>query len=272
MDMKGVWVMVDGLERLWSRKPDLLGDNLEVFLSTMELFEEPSFCYKLTLPLELESRLMTASSVTTNRVDGGHKLVWEPKHLRLMMEKRISLMVGEKIQFDDIYNPAQLTDWLHGCAGSTPRGWAEYLRPIISAYWENLSNGIRRKLKKEEWITARKRLAPYLNFDEATGTVTIGKGNPRTLSPEVLAIFMYLYRNQDRVCTKREIYQNAYLPHATSGDPVTSQEILLPTDYEDLINTAIHRLRAVIEPVPKFPVFLTTVRNQGVRFNSIAFR
>lgn len=272
INIPGVWVLVDGLESLCASSPKLLSNNLEIFLSTLEFFEEPSFSYKFTLPLDLETNLMSTSAVMRHRIDGRYSLVWESNHLRSMMETRLSIAIGAEIDFEEIYDAVQLTDWLTACAGYTPRSWLNYFRPIVAKYWENLSSNVNRRLKNDEWIAARERSAPYITFDDTNGTVTIGQGEPRSLSPEVLAIFKYLLTNQGKVCTKGEIYKHAYLPYISSTEERDKDTFILPEDYEDLINTAIYRLRNAIEPIPKYPVFITTIRNQGIKLNTIAFR
>ena len=158
----------------------------------------------------------------------------------------------------------------------TPRGWLEYFRPIFSAYWDVFSNGKPRKLTKTEWINARKRSSLHLKFNSETNQVRVGMGAARILSPEVGAIFSYLYKNQGRYCTKKELYYKAYVPFVVPEDKVkeVGEQFALAKEYDDLINTVIYRLRQAVEPNPKDkePVFVTTKRDVGIRLSTQAFQ
>ena len=154
----------------------------------------------------------------------------------------------------------------------SPRGWIEFFRPIFATVWENYaSDGIRR-LEKDEWIAARKRSSLQLKFYPDSSRVVVGMNSPRTLSQEELAIFSYLHENEGRYCSKRDIYNKAYLPFNTKGQnkEIDSQDELTK-EFDDLVNTAIHRLRKSIEPLPKDPVFLTMKKNLGYRLSLQAF-
>jgi DNA-binding response OmpR family regulator len=95
---------------------------------------------------------------------------------------------------------------------------------------------------------------------------------PRTLSPEEFAIFSYLYEHQGDYCSKRDIYNKAYLPFNSKGQ---GRELgpndELTKEFDDLVNTTIYRLRKTIEPLPKSPVFLTMKKNLGYRLSLQAF-
>ena len=91
------------------------------------------------------------------------------------------------------------------------------------------------------------------------------------LSQEELAIFSYLHK-EARYCSKHEIYNKVYLPFNTKGQGrELGPQDDLKKEFEDLLNSAIHRLRKSIEPLPKDPVFLTMKKNQGYRLSLEAF-
>lgn len=274
----GVCVMVDGLESSLASSRDALIAILEIFMSTLEFFENPLLTYKMTLPAELESVLAAVSGLVRDRLTP-FRLIWEPRHLAAIIERRLLTATGSEIALDEIYARNHLLAWLEGCGGITPRGWIEFIRPIADIFLENLAESQRRKLTKSEWDTARQRSALQLTYIPELDQVTIGRGVPKTLSQETKAIFHYLFMNQDRFCSKREIYYEAYLPYLTgeSGStPANPDAKRVATDafeYDDLINTAIYRLRQFIEPIPKGEsIFISTARNQGYKLSTRAFQ
>lgn len=268
----GIWIMVDGLDWNSDIQKQTVVNVLQSILSTLQLFEISGFYFKMVLPMELERELTEIPARVKERVTAS-RILWEPKHLRMMIEKRLRLALGDdQIQADQIYPAKELFAWLEACGGLSPRGWLEYFRPVFATVWENYASEGLRRLDKDEWITARKRSSLQLRFYPDSSQVVVGMNSPRTLSQEELAIFSYLHRNEGRYCSKREIYNKAYLPFNTKGQgkEIGSQDDL-PKEYDDLVNTAIHRLRRSIEPLPKDPVFITMKKNLGYRLSLQAF-
>ncbi len=270
-----IWVMVDGIEWLTENQRINAVSSLRSILSTLKLFEIPYLSYKMALPIEFEADLVDAIAITRDRAMV-FRISWDTRYLSSILERRLSLAVGDSALFDNIYNAEEIRSWLETCGGLTPRGWLEYFRPIFSAYWDVVSNGKPRKLTKVEWINARKRSSLHLKFDSETNQVQVGMGAVRILSPEVGAIFSYLYKNQGRYCTKKELYYKAYVPFIVPQDKVkeVGEQFTLPKEYDDLINTVIYRLRQAVEPNPKDkePVFVTTKRDVGIRLSTQAFQ
>jgi hypothetical protein len=268
----GIWIIVDGLDWNSQAEKQTVVNMLQSILSTLSLFEISNFHFKMLLPIELEREHTEIPAKVKERVMIS-RISWERKHLQMMIEKRLRLALNDnQVQADQIYPAHELFAWLEACGGLSPRGWLEYFRPIFATVWENyLSEGLRR-LNKEEWITARKRSSLQLRFYPDLSQVVVGMNSPRTLSQEELAIFSYLYNNEGRYCSKRDIYNKAYLPFNTKGQgkEIGLQEEL-PKEYDDLVNTAIHRLRKSIEPLPKDPVFITMKKNLGYRLSLQAF-
>jgi hypothetical protein len=268
----GIWIMVDGLSWNSDSQKQAVVDVMRSVLSTLSFFEIPGFHFKMVLPMELEREFTEIPAKVKDRVMTS-RISWEQKHLRMMIEKRIQLALGDnRIRADQIYSADELFSWLEACSGLSPRGWLEYFRPIFATVWEIYASEGLRKLKKDEWVTARKRSSLRLRFYPNSNQVVIGMNSPQTLSQEEMAIFAYLYENEGRYCSKREIYNKAYLPFNTKGQgrEIGPQDDL-PKEYDDLVNTAIHRLRKSIEPLPKEPVFITMKKNLGYRLSLQAF-
>lgn len=268
----GIWVMMDGLDWNSDAQKQTAINALQSILSTLPFFEITNFYFKMFLPMELERELAASSAVLKERVTPS-RISWDAKQLRVMIERRLRYALNnEQIQANQIHPAEELFAWLEACGGLSPRGWLEYFRPIIATVWENYASNGLRKLSKDEWITARKRSSLQLRFYPDTSQVVVGMNSPRMLSQEELAIFSYLHKNEGRYCSKREIYNKAYLPFNTKGQgKELGPQDELTKEYDDLVNTAIHRLRKAIEPLPKDPIFLTMKKNLGYRLSLQAF-
>ncbi len=269
-----VWIMLDGLEWHTNSHRQALINSLSSMLSTLRLFEIPSLSYKMMLPMDFESELAESTSITRNRAMV-FRLTWDTKYLSAIVERRLSVALGDNnIKLENIYNIKDILAWLEGCGGLSPRGWIEYLRPIFSTYWDVLAHNKLRQLTKSEWNSARSRSSLHLKFYPEENQIKIGMGNPRTLSPETAAIFSYLHDNQGRFCTKRELYYKAYVPYATPQAKVkeVGEQVALKKEYEDMLNSAMSRLKKTVEPVPNDPVFITSKRDAGYRLTTQAFQ
>lgn len=270
-----VWILVDGIEWLTENQRVNAVSSLRSIFSILKLFEIPYLCYKMVLPAEIETDLVDTIAITRDRAMVS-RISWDTRHLSSILEQRLSLALGDSASLTNIYNTEEILSWLETCGGMTPRGWLEYFRPIFATYWDVISNGKQRKLTKAEWISARKRSSLHLKYYPETNQIRVGMGMARLLSPEVGAIFSYLYKNQGRYCTKKELYYKAYVPFVVPEGKIKDfdEQLALLKEYDDLINTVIYRLRQAIEPNPKEkePVFLTTKRDVGIRLSTQAFQ
>lgn len=274
----GLWVMVDRFDLNSESRKHAATNILQSILSTLSFFEIPDFHLKMFLPLELEGNLGETTAIQKERA-AETRIAWDAKQLQVMIEKRLRLALDDKqVRADQIYPIEQLLSWLEGCGGLSPRGWLEYFRPIFATFWEIYNSEGLSRLEKQEWIldekewtAARKRSSLRLRFKPEASQIVVGMNSPRTLSQEELALFSYLHKNEGRYCSKRDIYNKAYLPFVTQGKggDITSDDVFR---YEDLINTAISRLRKTFEPLPKDPVFLITKKDRGYRLSLQAFR
>lgn len=274
----GLWVMVDRLDLNSESRKQAATSILQSILSTLSFFEIPDFHLKMFLPLELEGDLGETTAIKKERA-AETRIAWDAKQLQFMIEKRLQFALDdERIRAEQIYPVNQLLPWLEGCGGLSPRGWLEYFRPIFATLWEIYnSEGLSRLEKREwmldekEWTAARKRSSLRLRFKPEASQVAVGMNSPRMLSQEELALFSYLHKNEGRFCSKRDIYNKAYLPFITQGQggDTTADDVF---QYEDLINTAIFRLRKTFEPLTKDPVFLITKKDRGYRLSLQAFR
>ena len=92
---------------------------------------------------------------------------------------------------------------------------------------------------------------PALLVDKESGAVWMNR-RPVSLSPKEQALFNLLYYSAGRVCSKQEIAEAVW--------PEYRAEVF---DYQ--IESLVKRLRERLEPDPRRPVLLLTVRGQGYR-------
>ena len=266
----GIWIIVDGLDWSSEIQRQTAVNIFRSILSTLSLFEIGNFHFKMLLPMELEREFAATSAILKERATPS-RISWDENQLRSVIEKRLRLALDDdRVRADQIHPAEELFAWLKACGGLSPRGWLEFFRPIFATVWEIYAAEGLRRLNKKEWVAARKRSSLHLRFDPESSRVTVGMNSPKILSQEELAIFSYLHKNEGRYCSKCEIYNRGYLPFVAQGEgrETTSDDVF---QYEDLVNTAIHRLRKSIEPLPKDPVFLTTKKDIGYRLSLQAF-
>lgn len=92
---------------------------------------------------------------------------------------------------------------------------------------------------------------PLLVVDETTGEVWVNR-HLISLSPKEQALFDLLYHNAGRLCSKQEIAEAVW--------PEYQAEV-----YDYQIESLVKRLREKLEPDPRRPVLLVTVRERGYK-------
>ncbi|MCD6554006.1 MAG: FHA domain-containing protein [Anaerolineae bacterium] len=92
---------------------------------------------------------------------------------------------------------------------------------------------------------------PLLVVDQATGEIWVNR-KPITLSPKEQTLFDLLYRNTGRICSKQEIAEVVW--------PEYRAEV-----YDYQIESLVKRLREKLEPDPRHPVLILTVRGRGYK-------
>jgi pSer/pThr/pTyr-binding forkhead associated (FHA) protein len=94
---------------------------------------------------------------------------------------------------------------------------------------------------------------PLLVVDEDSGEIWVDR-NLVSLSPKERALFDLLYINADRICSKEEI--------AAAAWPEYRAEV-----YGYQIESLVKRLREKLEPDPRNPVMVVTVRGRGYKLS-----
>lgn len=266
-DLNGIWFCMDGLEGWVDAKEEQLAKDLTAFLSVLNIFEQPGLAFKLFLPLELEPHIIRASGVARRRVDGC-TLRWDTHRLLELVEKRLALASGKKqLSLQSLCNSSDLPGWLDRVGGESPREWLDQLEPLLKYY---MSHGLSKPINEKIWKNLRLEYPPHFSLDETNLKVKVG-GREIPLDdvpPNAFRILRYLYTHTGQVVEKAELYYKIYrglksIPKSIGEDGYES-----PTEYVGVIDTSLYRLRQAIEPDPKHPVIIQTVRGHGIKLVS----
>jgi len=268
LHLAGVWVLVDRLEGWSDMDPTRLSTGLSAFFSTLGLFEQAGFAYKIFLDSTMMPQLATVSGIVRRRIDL-HYLHWNCLQLTNLLLKRIALAIGKPVaSLDEICTDKSIPEWFERCGGMTPRGWLELARPLVAAYLERAYDGTAKPITREEWVEIRRRHPPLLLLNEETGQLWVGMREINDLPEGQLKLLAYLYRNAGQTCSRSELHYLAdrglsHIPH-THDDAWEP-----PKSYSGKLDTAIWRLRENIEPDPDdAPLYIQTEKGKGYRLEN----
>lgn len=265
--LSDVWILIDNLDQWVNIEAERFQLGLTAFLSTLGLFEQRGFVYKIFLPDSTRAILSRVSGVHRRRIDI-HHLHWTQEKLLSLVRKRLSLALDMEIgDLGDICSDKKLVNWLERCGGQSPRGWLEAIRPLVSASVERVNENQLEPITKAEWRKIRRRHPPQLILNEERKQVIVGERRITDLSELPYRLLHYLYKNAGQVCSRSELYYRAHrgLNHEPSID---SDDYEIPGNYESAFDTTIWRLRNAIEPDPKDPLFVVTVKGKGLRLEN----
>ncbi len=259
--LNGVWVIVDGVGVWLERDPDRLRDSLVAFFRTLPLFEQASFAYKAFIPADLQSPLAAAAGLERRRL-ASFQLNWSESQLLQIAERRLALALGKPdFTLQQLCADSGLLEWLKRVGGDCPRAWLELLRPLVGHY---LSSGRDRPV--EDWRNLCRRAPPRLVIDEASHRIIIGGRVIRAeeIPAGAYRLLLYLYHNAGRIVPWDELYYRGYRNLDRVPRPA-DEDYEAPANYEGILYSRISDLRKAIEPFPRDPVYLETLRDKGVR-------
>lgn len=266
MGMRGVWVMIDGIEP-WLRNamPDI-AEMLNAILSTLELFDLNGFAIKMFAPRTLEPSITGSWGAIKGRVEL-YTLTWTPERLILITERHIAAKIGRpRAPLRDLcVADGEVRAWLQRYGGSTPRGWLRLVRPLVDAF---LTSGATHALSRDDWRAIQRTHPPRLSIDLATDRVFIGDAEIGGLQPRPYRLLRYLYENRTRRVPRSELYYRAY--QGLAEEPRTHDDHGWedPADWNNVLDNAILRLRKIIEPDPRHPLYILTDRGWGVKLEN----
>lgn len=243
----------------WVQLDQSLEELFRDFLSMLALFDVRGLCFKIVADTALLDLVRTSPVIARRRAELV-RLQWPSQALETIAIRRLQSVFGPAATLDTVYSKPALIGWLTAVGGPTPRGWLEALAPLVGQVCQiRAQEGALRALKPQEWHDIRRQNLPALTYDETTGTVTIG-WRQVTLSAGEEALFRYLFERRGQVCPRRELYR-AYMQKIYGPEAPMEEH---PGEYRGMLDTALYRLREAIEPDPKDPLLLVTVRDRGL--------
>lgn len=267
MGMRGVWVMVDGFEPWLHSAAPALSDLLLAILSTLELFDLNGFAIKMFAPRLLEPIITGSWGAIKGRVDL-YTLSWTPDQLAQITERHIAAKIGrpQTMLGDLCAADRDVYAWLQRYGGSTPRGWLKLIRPLVDTF---LASGASQPLSRDAWRVVQRTNPPRLSIDLATDRVFIGDAEVSGLQPRPYRLLRYLYENRTRRVPRSELYYRAYQGLAEEPRAHDDRGWEDPADWNNVLDNALLRLRKIIEPDPRHPVYILTDRGWGVKLENV---
>ena len=259
LGFEGIWIFVDNLDVLFRISPDQLERFLSDFLSTLEYFEDPAFAFKIFVPHVLGIRLQKARGVVTRRFKTYH-IKWQEEELIRMVEKRAALILNrESFVLGELCKDDDWIQWLRQYAGDTPRGWLDLTRPLMEAYIKK-----KKSLSKPERLGIYRQSPPPLRLDSEAGRVFLGYGEV-AVSTASYKLLEHLYENRHRSCAKSELYY--LVVKDLAKEPKNKEDFGWEdtSSWEGMIDTALWRLRQLIEwdKDESSPLYIISKRGQG---------
>lgn len=263
LGLEGIWIIVDGLEPWIETQFDRILSSLGAFFSTLPLFEQAAFAYKAFLPSALQPSLAAAAGMERGRIQP-YWLAWREEQLIEMVERRLAFALSRpRFALHELCSAEGLLEWLRRGGGNRPRAWLELIRPLVIRY---ISEQRERPIGEDEWVDLRCQTPPRLFLDEMNRRVVVGgrKVGIEEMTSGGYRIFCYLYKNAGRVVPWDELYYRGYrgLEHVPRA--VGDEDYEAPASYEGVLYSRISDLRKAIEPDPRDPLYLDTVRGKGV--------
>ncbi|MDY7075961.1 MAG: winged helix-turn-helix domain-containing protein [Chloroflexota bacterium] len=264
LGLDGLWVVVDGLDPWLQTQFEHTTSVLGAFFSTLPLFEQATFAYKIFLPVALQSTLAAAAGLERHRIHS-HRLEWREEQLVEIVERRLALTLSEQpFGLENLCSTSELLEWLKIWGGNRPRAWLELVRPLAAYY---LSQALNRPIEDKLWKKLRQQSPPRLFVDEANRRAIVGgrEVSAAEITSGGYRLLCYLFRNAGRVVSWEELYFRGYrgLDHVprTSDD----EDYEPPALYERTLHSRMSDLRKAIEPDPQHPIYFDTVKGKGVR-------
>lgn len=263
---EGIWVMVDDLEPWFEIDQEHTAHCAKALLGTLALFEVPAFSIKIFAPAALQPLLGAGGGVGRRRLDA-YTLRWSEQELQAVLERRLSLLHDRRpFALCDLCAGDTLLARLRRYGGGNPRGWLRLARPFVEAYDRQESSG---PLPPAASAAIAEADPPLLQIDALTNQVYLGFTQVSGLSQSSLRLLLYLYRQQTTICPRSELYYCGHLnldhePHSAHDEHWES-----PAAWSHVLDSALSRLREQIEPNPKQPRYIITVRNAGIRLQYV---
>lgn len=265
LGLKGIWVLVEGVERWFHVHREGMSALMRAFLDTLPLFERPEMAFKVFAPADMEPVLSGAGGLLRRRLNA-YRLRWDEERLRHIVEVRLGAVLGaDRFPLERLCSDPHLLTWLRRVGAESPREWLTQVRPLLERYVEK---GGRAPVDGQEWRELRRKYPPRLHLDEQRGRVLVGAREipVSRLPAKAYEMLKYLYYERPgQVVSKAELYFRFYRNRDSVPRSPEDEEYEFHKEFESVMDTTLWRLRRAIEPDPSDPVLLVTVRGHGVR-------
>jgi hypothetical protein len=261
--IRGVWVTIDGFDPWLRGSTALMSELMIAILSTLELLDLNGFAIKMFAPRALESDIARSWGIVKGRIELD-TLTWTPEQLTTITERHIAAKIGKpSLHLSDLcVADRDIRDWLQRYGGSTPRGWLRLIRPLVDAF---AAAGASHSLPHSVWNSLKRTHPPRLSIDLKADRVFIGEAEIVGLQPRSYRLLRYLYENRSRRVPRSELYYRAYLGLAEEPRTRDDHGWEDPANWTNVLDNAILRLRRIIEPDPRHPIYIITNRGWGVK-------
>lgn len=269
---KAVYVMVDRVDevRPMADDPALVVDFIEPLLADLPLMECPNAAFKFFLPLEIQLALAEKTTIRYDRLLF-RELIWDESALtELLRQRLIAFTTGRVQSLSDLCDEAEVRrgwnldrDLVQHAQGS-PRTLLRLGELLLWAHARRSRESI--SLTPDDWEltlsefygmpVSTKIRPPFhlpLRLDKETQVVWVGTRRVE-LSDALFFLLSYLYERAGRIVSNHELM---------TGE--------MDLSYDSL-RQYVHRIRQAIEPNPKRPVYLVSIRGRGLRLNNVVKR
>lgn len=260
-----VYVLVDRVDEshALAANPDGIVDILVPLAGELPLMETPGAAFKLFLPTEVAKRLIMRPEVRSDRISF-RELRWDEQTLQELLIARLSAFSGGEItSVGQLCEPdlaAEIDLALVKQSMGTPRNLLRLAEELITVHCQRAGGSL--SLTREDWHAARDRyfgtastrgfkasMHPPLRLDAKARAVAIGS-KTIALTDANFRLLQFLAERKEKTVEAYELWQ--------AGWSDTS------------LRTAVKRIRQAIEPDSKNPVYLITIRGEGLRLENVS--
>jgi hypothetical protein len=258
--IKAVYVLIDRLDEpgALAQHPDRIADFVEPLLADLLLMECKGAAFKFFLPLEIQSALATRKAIRYDRLSF-REIAWDEPTMEELLSQRLIAFSGGEIAALSALCDEDLSRTIEGdiCqhAQGVPRRLLQLGQRLLEAHCRQPEHAL--SLKRTDWEAVlaefygqeRRILYPplRLDLDERSAWVGTRQVALQDAPFDFLTIF---YERPGRILSNAEIVRTTNL-------------------HYDNIRQMVSRIRRVIEPDPRHPVYLVTVRGRGLRLDNV---
>jgi len=269
--LKAVYILVDRVDEVppMADDPAIAADFVEPLLANLPLMECPGAAFRFFLPLEIQSALAEKTTIRYDRLLF-RQIVWDESSLIELLRQRLIAFSGGKVEaLSDLCDEAEVRrgwrvdqDVVQHAQGS-PRNLLRLGELLLWAHARQPEGGL--SLTRADWESAlsefyglpvsvrmRPPLHPPLRLDKKSQVVWVGTQKVK-LQDAPFYLLSYLYDRAGRIISNYELMIEVGLSY-------------------DNLRQQVRRIRQAIEPNPKHPVYLVSIRGRGLRLDNVVKR